>query len=309
MPPEERPLDLTETLKQWIEEATGGSLLPRNPERLIGGPASPVHRLEVEIAGRPSSVVLRRFVCDNWLREEPDLAKHEATVLSHAHQHGLAVPEVLAFTQDRSLCGSPALLMSCLPGSVLLDPPNHEDWLQQLAFTLHSIHDLPIDGISWNYFSFTPEEKIQVPPWTSCPALWEEAVRIYRAGHPQCDPVFLHRDFHPANVLWQGPRLTGIVDWVNACVGPPNVDVSHCCINLATLQGIDSALAFRRTYQALAGDRFHYHPYWDLDSLFGWALPEPEFYKPWLGFGVKEIAQEELRQRQDDYLGAILEGL
>ena len=42
---------------------------------------------------------------------------------------------------------------------------------------------------------------------------------------------FIHRDFHPGNLLWRRRRLTGVVDWESASVGPPDVDVGHCRLN------------------------------------------------------------------------------
>ena len=56
--------------------------------------------------------------------------------------------------------------------------------------------------------------------------------------------MFLHRDFHPGNLLWTDERITGVVDWVSACAGPPEEDIGHCRANLAIRHGQDWADEF-----------------------------------------------------------------
>jgi aminoglycoside phosphotransferase (APT) family kinase protein len=58
----------------------------------------------------------------------------------------------------------------------------------------------------------------------------------------QCDRnQFIHRDLHPGNVLFHGPHMTGIVDWVHGCAGPIEADVSRCRVEIALLAGIEAA--------------------------------------------------------------------
>lgn len=84
------------------------------------------------------------------------------------------------------------------------------------------------------------------------------------------ETCFIHRDYHPGNVLWLGPRVCGIVDWVNASLGSPEADVGHCRANLVGHLGpgdiTDTADRFLQLYMA-ASDRDHYHPYWDIAAV------------------------------------------
>jgi len=80
--------------------------------------------------------------------------------------------------------------------------------------------------------------------------------------------VFIHRDYHPGNVLWSGRRVTGIVDWVNASRGAPEADVGHCRANLAGHFDHTVADRFLARHQARTG-RTGYHPYWDLAVVVG----------------------------------------
>ena len=89
--------------------------------------------------------------------------------------------------------------------------------------------------------------------------------------------TFIHRDFHPGNVLWTGDAVTGIVDWSSASLGSPEADVGHCRINLARHLGYDAAEQFTAIYRERSG-RGEYHPYWDLVDAVGMLdLVGPEF--------------------------------
>ena len=77
--------------------------------------------------------------------------------------------------------------------------------------------------------------------------------------------MFIHRDFHPGNVLWSRGRATGVVDWANACRGPWGCDLGICRRNLVDLGGPDAADRFVAAYESLTGRE--YHPYWEIASI------------------------------------------
>jgi aminoglycoside phosphotransferase (APT) family kinase protein len=91
---------------------------------------------------------------------------------------------------------------------------------------------------------------------------------VFEGPAPSGARVFLHRDFHPGNVLWQDGALRGIVDWVNASVGPPGADLGHCRVNLAGRFGQPAAERFLDHYREVSG-REDYHPYWDVVAALG----------------------------------------
>ena len=118
--------------------------------------------------------------------------------------------------------------------------------------------------------------------------------------------VFIHRDYHPTNVLWHsGGAINGVVDWINVCRGPVGVDVAHCRTNLAQMYGPETADRFLDAY-LVAAEGFVYDPYWDIDSLLDMSYPEPTFYEPWEHFGLKRIAPEETMRRIDAYLERVM---
>ena len=117
--------------------------------------------------------------------------------------------------------------------------------------------------------------------------------------------VFIHRDYHPTNVLWRGTAVSGVVDWINACRGPAGVDVAHCRTNLEAMYGLETADQFLARYRDVA-DGFAYDPYWDIDSLLDMCLEGPSYYPPWQEFGLGIIPPPVLRQRADAYLESVM---
>ena len=67
--------------------------------------------------------------------------------------------------------------------------------------------------------------------------LADEVVR--RHGRPRGEPVFLHGDVWPGNLLWVGDRCVGLIDWKEAGVGDPGVDLANLRFQSAMHHGPD----------------------------------------------------------------------
>jgi aminoglycoside phosphotransferase (APT) family kinase protein len=44
-----------------------------------------------------------------------------------------------------------------------------------------------------------------------------------------------HGDFHPLNIMADGDAVTGVIDWANVVIAPPEMDVASAVTNIATL--------------------------------------------------------------------------
>ncbi|BCP04912.1 hypothetical protein MINTM019_23680 [Mycobacterium paraintracellulare] len=86
--------------------------------------------------------------------------------------------------------------------------------------------------------------------------------------------MFLHRDFHPGNILWQQGKISGLVDWVSSCAGPVQEDIAHFRVNLAMHHGQAVADRFLRHWMHASG-QFEYHPTWDLLTAVSMGGDEP----------------------------------
>lgn len=273
---------------------------------LAGATSSALHAVKVKDGASVIGLVLRRFLDADWLALEPDLARHEASSLRKASRAGVPTPELIAFDEDGLLCGFPATLTTLLPGRVELQPTDFEGWTQQLAAAAAHVHALGAEDHPWNYFPYVDTQKLETPRWSESPEKWERAIEIVRGPSPVARECFIHRDYHPNNVLWQGSRLSGVVDWVNACRGAAGFDVAWCRLNLSKLHGTAAADEFLNAYQAVAGSDFNYDPYWDLMAVVEVLPGPPDVYSGWTAHGVTHLDDALMRERVDAYLSSLL---
>ena len=223
--------------------------------------------------------MLRRYVREDWLAREPDLAEREAEVLDLLAATPVAAPDLVAVDPDAGACDVPAVLMTWLPGRPVTagearSARGLDSWLERLAAPLLDIHAVTVPerlGVR-PYRPYYLDDDLRPPPWTTRPALWDRAIVVHRGPAPQGPTGLIHRDYHPGNVLWTGDAVTGVVDWAVASRGLPEADVGHCRLNLFGLAGPEAADRFLARWQTLAG-RTGYHPYWDVVAAVG-SAPE-----------------------------------
>jgi aminoglycoside phosphotransferase (APT) family kinase protein len=273
---------------------------------LPGATSSLLHAVEIESAAGIQSLVLRRFVDRKWVELEPDLAVREALSLQHATRAGLPTPELVALDRDGSECGVPATLVARIPGSVVLQPTDRTEWIRGLAMCAARIHRVDAAGFRWKYRRYNAAERLVVPRWSKQLEAWEKAIEIVEGAPRSYAECFVHRDYHPSNVLWQDGAVRGVVDWVNGCRGPAGIDVAWCRHNLANLHSVEVADDFLAAYIAEAGSDFSYDPYWDLMSVVELLPGPPSMYEGWRAAGVPNIGNELMRQRVDDYVKSVV---
>jgi len=258
-------------LASWlVREVRPGARIARW-ERLPGAFTSLVDGVRLEgPGGRALEVVVRRY--DGKRRTHgPDLVRAEATVLAVVGRRLAwpAVPEVLAVDPGGQAAGWPTIVSTRLPGApALAAAPGLP--VARLVGGLAEVHravaaaGVPTAGLP----PFDPwvDPVLAVPAHTAVPHAWEQALAALEALPGRVPPTavpwrFVHRDLHPANVLWAGGRPSGIVDWVNGCEGPVEADVARCRVNLAASAGAGAPDAFL----AALGDLLpSYDRRWDL---------------------------------------------
>ena len=238
--------------------------------------------------------VLRIFRAERWDAPANDLSIRELQILEALTQTSLPTPAPIETFAENGV------IMSWLSGAVVLPMQPDAAWLQTLARTLVDIHqceaEVPFTYESWNDSSADPR-----PSWWQDAALWAEAQTL-AAEVPEYEPIFIHRDYHPVNVLWAGGSISGIVDWINACMGPAGIDVAHCRLNLAIMYGQETADAFLAAYR-LALPGYQHDFYWDLEDALG-ALPDVQPYAPWAEFGLTGLTAETVRGRLEAFVAA-----
>lgn len=244
----------------WAGATLGGSI--SRVRALRGGRSSAVHALVVTRPGRQTeAVVLRRYVRPRVLAEDPDVVRHEAAVLEHLRDSPLPVPRLLAADPTGDDAGVPAVLMSRLAGRSDWSPRDIDAWLRGLAGFVVDLHDLPVpSGLRLGTFTPYPPEHWEPPAWLQRTELWDRAVEVSASPAVDGEQVLIHRDYHPGNVLWRAGKVSGVVDWQEACEGPPSVDVAWCRLMVMGRFGTDAADRLVSCWEAASGRTYHPWP-------------------------------------------------
>jgi aminoglycoside phosphotransferase (APT) family kinase protein len=217
----------------WVSRSLGGAAVA-GVEAIPGGSSSAMHRLRLRHGRSGDTVVLRRYVRAGIVNEEPGIAEHEARTLDLVAASAVATPTLLAVDADADHADVPALVMSDLPGRPAWYSRDTDRWVPALAEAAAAIHDLAVpSGTALPACAGYRQRSYDPPGWAGDPSVWDRAAALFhdRSRVPS-ETRFIHRDFHPGNVLWHRRQVTGVVDWQAACVGSPSIDVAHCRMNL-----------------------------------------------------------------------------
>lgn len=291
----------------WIEDMTEERIDAEKIKKMPGATSSLIFEIPFIEESRRDPLVLRLFHKKEWLAMEPDLAKHESESLAQANKTKIPSPVPIAYDETGERCGMPAVLMTKIPGETVLQPADTGIWLDEMAKTLAKLHEQKAENFGYEYFTYNDTLRLEKPLWSKVPEEWMRAFFIVAGIRPQSEYCFIHRDYHPGNILWQEEKVAGVVDWVNGCRGPAGVDVGHCRVNLAQLFGISAADGFLEAYMRHAGGNFHYEPYWDLLALTDILDGPPKIYSGWAEFGIKSLSDELIRHRLDKYMISLLD--
>jgi aminoglycoside phosphotransferase (APT) family kinase protein len=235
---------VTPDVHVWL--AAHGVPTPRSIRRLEAATTADLLAID--------DLVLRWYAGGTFLVEEPDALRREVAALTALADTRVPAPRLVAWSAE-----PPAVLMTRLPGGRRLELAE-PGAVRALLERIHSVDPEPL--ARWSYRGYHEGVDLPPPRWWRDSVLWDRAARISSGGPPADEAVFVHRDFHPGNLLWTSNVISGVVDWGNACRGPAAFDLAHYRVNVATLVGPDVADT------AFPGD-----PAWDIEAALGFVDP------------------------------------
>jgi aminoglycoside phosphotransferase (APT) family kinase protein len=302
--------------RAWVERGLRPGEEITGAERLRGGWSSRMRRLRVRGPGGERELVLRSFVTPFFVRHAPGLLNREAGVLRLLA--GTAVPAATLHAVDATgeHCDHPSLLMSSLPGGVRVDGVEVGRRSELLARQLVEVHRVSVGEGERprGYQAWIAAERFRPPEGSRRPEVWRRAAEVIRREPPDHRPCFLHRDFHPGNVLFTGHgdslRVSGVVDWVETSWGPADLDVAHCSTALALLHGTFEGLRFADRYASAGGvlaAEPSAHLYWRLLDALAFAANPDKVGLPWRELGRVDLTAEVLADRLERYVVELLE--
>ena len=302
--------------RAWVEKRLLETEHVEAVTRLRGGWTSEMRRLDISGADGRRSVVLRSFVKPFFVRHAEGLLTREARVLRLLRDTDVPAATLLDVDATATSCDHPSLLMSLLPGSVRLADQGADRRADLLARQLLRVHQVRVTAGTRPraYQAWTAPERVSPPGATERPELWRRAVDVIRREPPDHRPCFLHRDFHPGNVLFEGDgddlRISGVVDWVETSWGPADLDVAHCSTALALLHGVPAGMGLADRYVAAGGalaEERAAHLYWRLLDALAFAPDAEKVAGPWRELGRADLTPAVLANRLEDYLQALFE--
>jgi aminoglycoside phosphotransferase (APT) family kinase protein len=214
----------------------------------------------------------------------------EAALIEAARAKGVTAPEVVAVLEESDGLGS-GFVMRALPGTadpkVILGCDDPDGLLREIARDLARIHrlrqsDVP-DGVPvMDYRAAIADLKQQFLDAGSNRPIIALGLRWLEKNCPKpVTPVLNHGDYRMGNLLVDGSRLKGVLDWEIAHFGDPHEDLAFGCMAVWRFNRYDRpALGLGRiydyfdAYEAESGtkidiDRFHF---WTVYRTVWWAL-------------------------------------
>lgn len=293
--------DLSGPARDWVQAALGSAIIDAQP--LHGGWTSAMTLLSSVKGGR---FVLRQMTKEPWRTHAAGLLSRESQVQRQLWSTNVPAPASIALDPTGADSGTPSHLMTWLPGSTELIRADHQ-MLDRLAEALAGIHRIDPDvQRPRRYQSWAGPAKRVVPTWSTVPELWTEAFAVLACEPPDYSDAFIHRDYHPGNVLWEHGEVTGVVDWVETSWGPAELDLAHARTYLAMLHRPQTADAFESAYRNLADRPVSSSlRYWDVMDVVGY-LPSPhKVATPWRDQGL-QISDIEASTRLEQHLAHVL---
>lgn len=316
MTPHEDAAALRPATRAWVERHLEvGERIVRT-EVLHGGITAEMRRLTLGTRGGATRcLVLRSFV---GVERAEDGLNREAAALTVLAGSGVAAPGLVAVDPTAAQCAYPSLLMTHLPGRTVLADEGVERRVPALARQLVAIHALRPAGRPGKYVTLTTADTVVTPRGADARA-WAAATDVIRRPPPPGEGRFLHRDFHPGNVLFDtaapgpaGPRITGVVDWATTSWGPADLDVAHCCTNLALLHGPAWGPRFAEAYEeaggvlaGTAGERL----YWLVRDGLAFSEEVRPVARSWREAGRGELTTREVEERLHTYVTMLMDTL
>jgi aminoglycoside phosphotransferase (APT) family kinase protein len=254
-------------LERLIEQFAPASRLLR-AWPLRGGVSAQTTALEIE---RPDSgierLVVRRHGKGDLVRHRR-VAADEFALLQILHEAGVAVPKPRHLDGPGEAFAAPCVVLDYVEGQIELAPRDLDSYLSRTAAQLAEIHAFGIDHV--RFLRRTEASTIDVDP-SSLSGAAAAALRRMQPPAQVNRSVLLHGDFWPGNILWSDGRLVAVIDWEDASIGDPLLDLSVSRLEILWAFGVEAMRRFTDLYRALTAVDLGNLACWDLYVAAGAA--------------------------------------
>jgi aminoglycoside phosphotransferase (APT) family kinase protein len=254
-------------LERLIEQFAPASRLLR-AWPLRGGVSAQTTALEIE---RPDGGIERLVVRRHGkgdLARHPRIAADEFALLQVLHAAGMAVPKPRHLDRSGENFGSPCVVLDYVEGQTEFAPRDLDDYLARIAAWLAEMHAFGTDRV--RFLRRTKASTIEIDP-SSLTGAAAAALRRMQPPAQVNRSVLLHGDVWPGNILWSDGRLVAVIDWEDASIGDPLLDLSVSRLEILWVFGVEAMHRFTELYCALTGIDLGNFAHWDLYVAAGAA--------------------------------------
>jgi aminoglycoside phosphotransferase (APT) family kinase protein len=287
---------------------------------LKGGISAGMTALEVEYPDGKRQKMILRQPGEAALKQNPHAAEDEFKVLQVTHQEGLATPNPILLDSSGKIFSSPYLVIEYIEGGLEFSPTHIKDYMSQFAIELARIHRLDCSRLDLSFLPEQPggfDENFGKRPEKENQSLEEGRIRdTLETAWPLVQkntPVMLHGDFWPGNILWHDGRLAAVIDWEDARLGEPLIDLAISRLDILWIFGIEAFYSFTDAYKSRMAIDYTNLPYWDLSAalrlvrmagadLMEWAA----FFAP---YGRQDITENTIRKYYRFFISQAVEKL
>jgi aminoglycoside phosphotransferase (APT) family kinase protein len=298
-----------QSLVQAIEP--GAMLLRTWPLR--GGMSSGMTAFEIRTTGGATRRLVRRSSSGYALRDNPRAAAVEFDLLRSLSAQGLRVPAPLYFDATGERFAEPYLVVDYVDGAPEFAPSDPRDFVTRMATGLAEIHQMDAAQPAVASLSkYTPiavrqrghDQASRVMDVGAVQALLDEAPLPQRNRS-----TLLHGDYWAGNVVWKDGRIAGVIDWEEARVGDPVIDVAISRLDILWLLGVDAMDAFTDVYRSLTEFDLDDLPLWDLDAALRPSFNIGEWAAAWPELGRPDITEATMRAGHAQFVERALAAL
>lgn len=244
----------------------GSTLLRAWP--LAGGISADMIALELKMRHSVTVKVIFRRHLHQDAANVPSAVENEARLLQITRSMGLPTPEPYFLDLSREVFPQDYSLIEYIDGRMEFAPADLAGTLEQLAEQLANLHNADISQYDLSYVPQHLGECVELSrDHGGGPAGGKhiaEALHSTRPPEQKNRHVLLHGDYWPGNALWRDGRLLAIIDWEDAEIGDPLIDLARSRSEIVWIYGIEAMHSFTRHYQARTTFDFTGLPYWDL---------------------------------------------
>jgi aminoglycoside phosphotransferase (APT) family kinase protein len=234
-----QPDRLTDCLASWARAHFGPDALVTEVARMPGH-SSYTFGFRVDADGGIHRLVLRTPA--NRTRRQADALVRQIPLLRMLTRRGIPVPPVRDGGPGPTWFGGPYTIVDRMPGSTWGDamadseaagPTNRTALFEQAVDTLAAVHavdvraELPDWGESLSGTEMADRWRDMLERYADGDSA-RQGREVHRALHrrlPKRVEGLVHGDFYSNNWLFDGSRLSAVLDWEAAHIGPPAADL------------------------------------------------------------------------------------